>query len=237
MPKMRQTMDIAEQLKIAQSNAEDTGEGDYSNILKSKKPVNEDRAGTQAQASKESVPIVEKETIKETSSTEVPKEIVDDSPKYKEPTREPIKNIANQPKPIMSKDYIKRVIMITDIYRSYDDSIQGVVKKFVKAESDDIEDVIYTTLTTDKTQITALIDLVELKEEDGTSRAFSLMSLDNDRLLQVSNLLSLFNTDYNSIDMNNKIDFCRNLESGINTLKEESLDYLAPVKELLSFTI
>lgn len=233
MSKMKQTMDIAEQLKIAQSNAEDTGEGDYSNILKSTKSVNNDKTDTRVEISKEAKP------IEETKNIEVNKE-VSNNPKHKEPVKEnrsPIKNIAAQPRPTMSKDYIRKVIMITDIYRSYDESIQGVVKKFIKAESDDIEDVIYTTLTTDKTQITALIDLVELKEEDGTSRAFSLMSLDNDRLVQVSNLLSLFNTEYNAIDMNNKIDFCRNLESGINTLKEESLDYLAPVKELLSFTI
>ena len=228
--KMKQTMDIAEQLKIAEDNAEDSGEGDYSKILPPK-----NKSESTVKEGKEEIP---KEEPKDSTKVTVKTEEKKPATKFKTVTTEPvIKEEARPSSNVMSKEYIKKVIMITDTYRSYDESIKGVIKKFIKAESEDIEEIIFKSLSTNKTEVNALIDLVDLKREDGTSRAFSLMSYDDERLTQVSNLLAIFNSDYNIADTDNKIEFCRNLEKGISSLKEESLEYLDPVRELLILVI
>ena len=79
-------------------------------------------------------------------------------------------------------------------------------------------------------------DLVSLKEEERTSRAFTLISLSDSRLAHLHNLTLLFNQNYNprtSLD-ENRIMFCRELETGIESLDVVVLKHLRPIDRLLS---
>lgn len=235
--KMKQVMDIAEQLKIAEDNAEDSGEGDYSKIIPPKNgaaPAQETKNEV-VEKTEEAEP---KKEVEVQESKPVQEEVVTTKFVTKtESMKQENKPVEKPRQEVVTKEYIKKIIDITEIYKSCTDSVKSVIKKFVNAESDEIEEVVYKTLTTNREEVTALIDLVDLKKEDGTSRAFSLMSYDDNKIMQVSNLLLKFNHEYEAVNTNDKIEFCRNLEKGIDTLKQESLEYLSPVRDLLILAI
>lgn len=259
--KMKQTMDINEQLKIAYANQEDTGEKDYKHLINADPDIIDDPLATDEMpsmkvsyqdsankpelkqdpvdnqepvtANKEAytptapAPVEQKQTIQTQPQPEVQTQ-----PKYK-PNIDQQANRQLIADSTVNTNTISKIINIYDLYKTYDGRTQSTVRKFVKVESDEIEKVIYGVLTVNEADLYSLIDLVELKLEDGTSRAFSLMSLSDNRLAKVSELLMLFNPEYTEHKIDNRIQFCRELEAGIETLKEESLKYLSPVKDLL----
>lgn len=233
--KLKQVTDIAELLNTANQAAEDTGEGKYSRengriVEETKVEKVPEKVQVKQEVAKE--PAISPQQKQNIAQSNINQTLYNNNQTQNHNNYTKTNNFNSQ-NVSTGKDSIKKIIDITDKYRSYDEQIKSVVNKFVRAENDNIEEVVFKILNTNKSEINALIDLVDLKNEDGTSRAFSLMSYDINRLNQVSNLLIIFNSQYDKIAIDNKIEFCRNLERGIDTLNPESLNYLSPVRELL----
>lgn len=148
---------------------------------------------------------------------------------------------ANNTDKTLTVQSISNIVKMLDLYRTYEDKTQTICKQFLDIE-DSCNDttldinavVIYNILNIDKTKKTGLDDLVKLKEEERTSRAFSLIALDNSRLLPLKDITEMFNPGYtNSFDISDKINFCKELESGIDSLNDNALIHLKPINELL----
>ena len=139
---------------------------------------------------------------------------------------------------------ISNIINILDLFRTYEEKTQTICKQFLDVDSNcndttiDINAIIlYNILNIDNTKKVGLNDLVKLKEEERTSRAFSLIALDNTRLIPLKELVEMFNPEYtNTFDISDKINYCKELESGIDILNNNSLLHLKPINELLQLT-
>lgn len=139
---------------------------------------------------------------------------------------------------------ISNIINILDLFRTYEEKTQTICKQFLDVDSNcndttvDINAIIlYNILNIDNTKKVGLNDLVKLKEEERTSRAFSLIALDNTRLIPLKELVEMFNPEYtNTFDISDKINYCKELESGIDSLNNNSLLHLKPINELLQLT-
>lgn len=146
----------------------------------------------------------------------------------------------------LNADSIAIMLAMCDMYREMDGNVQEVIKRFVQVDKnldtspEQLSQVIYGILQVSDRQKVGLTDLVSLKEEERTSRAFSLISLSDDRLEAIQELTILFNNDFtpqNNVK-SNKILFCRELENGIETLSSNTLSLLKPIDslfELLKF--
>lgn len=137
----------------------------------------------------------------------------------------------------LSIDNIYKIIAISDKFRSFDVKVQRSAVQFVGLDSNeqDLAKIIHSVLNIGENKKMGLNDLVSLKKEDRPSRAFSLMGLQDDRLIEVSNLLQLFNHSYkNSFSPQSKIEYCKSIETGIETLDGLALKYLEPVNEILN---
>lgn len=172
-------------------------------------------------------------------------ENITDNLETQERQEEEIENISVHPTVTEDKTLtvqsISNIVKMLDLYRTYEDKTQTICKQFLDIE-DSCNDttldinavVIYNILNIDKTKKTGLDDLVKLKEEERTSRAFSLIALDNSRLLPLKDITEMFNPGYtNSFDISDKINFCKELESGIDSLNDNALIHLKPINELL----
>jgi len=97
-------------------------------------------------------------------------------------------------------------------------------------------EVVQAVLITTKSEISGLTDLVNLRKDEGVTRAFNLMSLSNDRLEKLNELIPLFIKNYNqdySLQID-KVSYCRIVEHGISKISEQALEILRPVSLLLS---
>ena len=229
-------LSIAEQLRIAAEGAEPEDGGDYKSVIdgtsdgrdykfKTTEPYVEPMIENKPVES-----IVHSEPIKEESRVSIP-----------EPVVAPIKHSDNTE---LSEKSILKVISIADRYRNLDDDIKHSINAFVGVSKDNINTsenlsaVIYGVLNTESKKKNGLINLVRLKEEERTSRAFSLISLSDVDLLAVQDLTTIFNhTFIPKTDISaNKILFCRELENGIETLPNETLRLLKPIHTLFDLS-
>ena len=173
-------------------------------------------------------------------SKDIITENITDNLETQERQEEEIENISVHPTVTEDKTLtvqsISNIVKMLDLYRTYEDKTQTICKQFLDNDTTlDINAVvIYNILNIDKTKKTGLDDLVKLKEEERTSRAFSLIALDNSRLLPLKDITEMFNPGYtNSFDISDKINFCKELESGIDSLNDNALIHLKPINELL----
>ena len=128
--------------------------------------------------------------------------------------------------------------------QNLDDDIKHSINAFVGVSnnnintSENLSAVIYGVLNTEAKKKNGLINLVRLKEEERTSRAFSLISLSDVDLLAVQDLTTIINhTFIPKTDISaNKILFCRELENGIETLPNETLRLLKPIHTLFDLS-
>lgn len=229
-------LSIAEQLRIAAEGAEPEDGGDYKSVIdgtsdgrdykfKTTEPYVEPMIENKPVES-----IVHSEPIKEEPRVSIP-----------EPVVAPVKHSDNTE---LSEKSILKVISIADRYRNLDDDIKHSINAFVGVSKDNINTsenlsaVIYGVLNTEAKKKNGLINLVRLKEEERTSRAFSLISLSDVDLLAVQDLTTIFNhTFIPKTDISaNKILFCRELENGIETLPNETLRLLKPIHTLFDLS-
>lgn len=137
---------------------------------------------------------------------------------------------------------ITLIVKVSDAYRQLEPNIQNTIKQFIKVDknltsnANDLGLIINGLMNVSQAEQEGMNDLVSLKEEERTSRAFTLISLPDSRLAHLHNLTLLFNQNYNprtSLD-ENRIMFCRELETGIESLDVVVLKHLRPIDRLLS---
>lgn len=137
---------------------------------------------------------------------------------------------------------ITLIVKVSDAYRQLEPNIQNTIKQFIKVDknltsnANDLGLIINGLMNVSQAEQEGMNDLVSLKEEERTSRAFTLISLSDSRLAHLHNLTLLFNQNYNprtSLD-ENRIMFCRELETGIESLDVVVLKHLRPIDRLLS---
>lgn len=229
-------LSIAEQLRIAAEGAEPEDGGDYKNVIDGTSDGRDYKFKTTEPyvepmiENKPTESIVHSEPIKEELRVSIP-----------EPVVAPVKHSDNTE---LSEKSILKVISIADRYRNLDDDIKHSINAFVGVSKDNINTsenlsaVIYGVLNTETKKKNGLINLVRLKEEERTSRAFSLISLSDVDLLAVQDLTTIFNhTFIPKTDISaNKILFCRELENGIETLPNETLRLLKPIHTLFDLS-
>lgn len=229
-------LSIAEQLRIAAEGAEPEDGGDYKSVIDGTSDGRDYKFKTTEPyvepmiENKPTESIAHSEPIKEESRVSIP-----------EPVVAPIKHSDNTE---LSEKSILKVISIADRYRNLDDDIKHSINAFVGVSKDNINTsenlsaVIYGVLNTEAKKKNGLINLVRLKEEERTSRAFSLISLSDVDLLAVQDLTTIFNhTFIPKTDISaNKILFCRELENGIETLPNETLRLLKPIHTLFDLS-
>lgn len=229
-------LSIAEQLRIAAEGAEPEDGGDYKSVIDGTSDGRDYKFKTTEPyvepmiENKPAEPIVHSEPIKEEPRVSIP-----------EPVVAPVKHSDNTE---LSEKSILKVISIADRYRNLDDDIKHSINAFVGVSKDNINTsenlsaVIYGVLNTETKKKNGLINLVRLKEEERTSRAFSLISLSDVDLLAVQDLTTIFNhTFIPKTDISaNKILFCRELENGIETLPNETLRLLKPIHTLFDLS-
>lgn len=229
-------LSIAEQLRIAAEGAEPEDGGDYKSVIDGTSDGRDYKFKTTEPyvepmiENKPAEPIVRSEPVKEEPRVSIP-----------EPVIAPVKQSDNTE---LSEKSILKVISIADRYRNLDDDIKHSINAFVGVSKDNINTsenlsaVIYGVLNTEAKKKNGLINLVRLKEEERTSRAFSLISLSDVDLLAVQDLTTIFNhTFIPKTDISaNKILFCRELENGIETLPNETLRLLKPIHTLFDLS-
>lgn len=229
-------LSIAEQLRIAAEGAEPEDGGDYKSVIDSTSDGRDYKFKTTEPyvepmiENKPTESIVHSEPIKEKPRVSIP-----------EPVVAPVKHSDNTE---LSEKSILKVISIADRYRNLDDDIKHSINAFVGVSnnnintSENLSAVIYGVLNTEAKKKNGLINLVRLKEEERTSRAFSLISLSDVDLLAVQDLTTIFNhTFIPKTDISaNKILFCRELENGIETLPNETLRLLKPIHTLFDLS-
>ena len=82
--------------------------------------------------------------------------------------------------------------------------------------------------------LNGLDDLVNLRQREALERGFDLLSLDNERLMKLSELTLLFVDDFKvNVPISNRIEYCRILVKGMERIPLKALNFLAPVSELL----
>lgn len=157
------------------------------------------------------------------------------SSEYEEQKPTPISSIYANDDSINEKS-IARVIRILDLYRGYDVRIQQTINQFIKInkQESDLSKVIYGIINVKDSEQVALEDLVSLKEEERTSRAFSLMGLPDNRLLNLRDLVVIFNSNFiPKLTISDRVLYCREIEGGIESLDVNSLKFLKPINEIL----
>ena len=229
-------LSIAEQLRIAAEGAEPEDGGDYKSVIDGTSDGRDYKFKTTEPyvepmiENKPTESIVHSEPIKEESRVSIP-----------EPVVAPVKHSDDTK---LSEKSILKVISIADRYRTLDDDIKHSINAFVGVSnnnintSENLSSVIYGVLNTEAKKKNGLINLVRLKEEERTSRAFSLISLSDVDLLAVQDLTTIFNQTFiPKTDISaNKILFCRELENGIETLPNETLRLLKPIHTLFDLS-
>ncbi len=137
----------------------------------------------------------------------------------------------------VSIDDIVKIIDIYKIYSQMDERVQKTTCSYLKIDIDSSPAVVVQTiLSTTKSDVLGLTDLVSLRKDDGVSRVFNLLSLSDDRIEKLNDLVPLFIKDYNqiytlSVD---KISYCRILEHGLSNIQDKALNVLSPISVLLS---
>lgn len=231
---------LNDRLKNAYSAAEQSNEGDVASLLGIapdpedtlyKQPLHlNEPIPTEPINSVPSIPVYPQENFIQETSQEI----------YQEPINyQPVQNI--QPD-IQTKDIeekittkvsiqdISRIIKISDKYHSFEDGVKKNICKILQCSSD-LSEIIHSVLYIDNENKTGFVDLVNLKEEERTSRAFTLMSLTESRVKKIRELISLFGKDI-SLTETDKVGILRETENAINNLSDTVFQYLIPIRDL-----
>lgn len=249
------TKSVAEQLMEAYQASENTGEGNFQKLINSDpRDVTEEYNQKQAETEKKAI-VVEPEPVKveaqQTTQQYTTSQYV--APQYSEPKPQPV----HTPEPVYTPETktptytapsvsynttnyldvrdIRQVVRILDTYRNFDIKIQESVKQFIQLNSEDIGDIINGIINVTNEEKFGLRDLVQLKEEERTSRAFSLVALPDQRLHKVRDLVLLFNNNFKPREnFSDRVLYCREVEIGIEELPKQALAFLKPISTLLA---
>lgn len=178
-----------------------------------------------------------KPETREDVPTTVQREIVDNNTSKENNIIKPEINVLNNKQTVLSLENIVKVINIFNVYNTMEERAQKTACNYLKVSpSSSPAEVVQAVLITTKSEISGLTDLVNLRKDEGVTRAFNLMSLSNDRLEKLNELIPLFIKNYNqdySLQID-KVSYCRIVEHGISKISEQALEILRPVSLLLS---
>lgn len=179
---------------------------------------------------------IKPEKHREDIPTTVQREIVDNTSKENNAIKPEI-NVLNNKQTVLSLENIVKVINIFNVYNTMEERAQKTACNYLKVSPNSSPaEVVQAVLITTKSEISGLTDLVNLRKDEGVTRAFNLMSLSNDRLEKLNELIPLFIKNYNqdySLQID-KVSYCRIVEHGISKISEQALEILRPVSLLLS---
>ena len=167
---------------------------------------------------------IKPEKPREDIPTTVQREIVDNTSKENNAIKPEI-NVLNNKQTVLSLENIVKVINIFNVYNTMEERAQKTACNYLKVSPNSSPaEVVQAVLITTKSEIS------------GLTRAFNLMSLSNDRLEKLNELIPLFIKNYNqdySLQID-KVSYCRIVEHGISKISEQALEILRPVSLLLS---
>ena len=180
---------------------------------------------------------IKPEKTREDVPTTVQREIVDNNTSKENNIIKPEINVLNNKQTVLSLENIVKVINIFNVYNTMEERAQKTACNYLKVSPNSSPaEVVQAVLITTKSEISGLTDLVNLRKDEGVTRAFNLMSLSNDRLEKLNELIPLFIKNYNqdySLQID-KVSYCRIVEHGISKISEQALEILRPVILLLS---
>lgn len=241
---------IEEMLNMAVAGSEDSGEGNVAALL----------SGEPAPRSVKEPVAVPPEPVRIESEEREP---VYKKPVYNEPRRvqpqpekkEPVytksrgwdvkeeKPVAPVFKPMnkissLSVGITERIIDSFVFYNGLNESEKNTIAGFLRInDKNKIPEIIFSAIQLEESKATNLNNLVDLYEMDGVSRAWSLIELDNETLLGISENTALFSEGYtpksNITNPQEKISFARELEKAISNINVEIMNNLLPVREFL----
>lgn len=142
--------------------------------------------------------------------------------------------VTHQSSSELNEQTISSIIDVYNAYSEMSDSEKKYLVGFLGLDSDESAKVIYAVHTLDKSSLKALTSLVKLYNEDGVTRAFELMSMDEDELYAIEDIVLSISRGSTVLDMKKgKINYCKSLESTISKISSTAMRNLIPIGSLL----
>lgn len=149
----------------------------------------------------------------------------------------PVVNSINLDANMITQEVITKVIGAYELYRSYPEPVRHTVSQYLGIEKDTGDAfVIYKLFDLESDEKNALSKFVELKKTERYTRSFDLIGLyDTNPVLldKVRDLAQTFNAEFKpTIPSGSKIDYCKEIEVGIEMLDSRALTVLDPITKL-----
>lgn len=241
--KAKNTSSLASMLNSAYNAAEDTGEGNHKKIADGGKtpqvqtpvetPVSNPFVVQQPQPVQQQPQIVQQPVQQPVPQVQSVTPVQQQPFTVPEPPKKQIIP-KTQSTGFISQNDISKVIDIYTYYMNMDDQVKETTLNFLNIDTPDPTQVVYAIFNVDMSLLNGLDDLVNLRQREALERGFDLLSLENERLMKLSELTLLFVDDFKvNVPISNRIEYCRILVKGMERIPMKALNFLAPVSELL----
>lgn len=123
-------------------------------------------------------------------------------------------------------DAVNKIINLYELLKEFSSSQQKTIADFVKVDNHaDTAQIICSSLVLNESSARILPTILKMKNLLGAERAFALMELNNDDLLNLSSKVSsLKGIDEIKTPIAQKVLFCKELNKNIDLLTEDDLD-------------
>ena len=125
---------------------------------------------------------------------------------------------------------VKVILKVADLYRSYEKADQEAIKLFM-SEADEYE-LISKILNAPMATRKALVALVEAQSKSQVDRAFFLVGLENELLQDIGKVLEQVADHSFDTPAENKIEYCRRLESTISSLGKDEESKIQAIRDV-----
>lgn len=220
----REKLSLEEKMKRAMQSAETLDEAPATTPVQypvDKKEEQEKTIKEQERVSQEHISLSKENQVDE----------VIQEPKEENTLQEEQKETHNET--VLNAKEISKVIQIYEKYNTFDERVQRTVLKHLNLELENqVEDVIFALLNYNKEDTMEL--LVELRLQDGVTRAFNLFALQEETLASINAIVESFSPYKQTVSLANKVEYCRVLERGIAEIPEKAIDHFRPLGELIN---
>lgn len=220
----REKLSLEEKMKRAMQSAETLDEAPATTPVQypvDKKEEQEKTIKEQERVSQEHISLSKENQVDE----------VIQEPKEENTLQEEQKETHNET--VLNTKEISKVIKIYEKYNTFDERVQRTVLKHLNLELENkVEDVIFALLNYNKEDTMELF--VELRLQDGVTRAFNLFALQEETLASINAIVESFSPYKQTVSLANKVEYCRVLERGIAEIPEKAIDHFRPLGELIN---
>lgn len=220
----REKLSLEEKMKRAMQSAETLDEAPATTPVQypvDKKEEQEKTIKEQERVSQEHISLSKENQVDE----------VIQEPKEENTLQEEQKETHNET--VLNAKEISKVIQIYEKYNTFDERVQRTVLKHLNLELENqVEDVIFALLNYNKEDTMEL--LVELRLQDGVTRAFNLFALQEETLASINAIVESFSPYKQTASLADKVEYCRVLERGIAEIPEKAIDHFRPLGELIN---